>query len=336
MATLQLTEREIAIARGENPDDLNAEVVDSGKEAHDSEVGKDADTNDLPNNGGAAAAADSESSESWLTDEHRNLANSYGFSDADLKSFQSEDDFNRFASMFEQKLTDFAKQSKSKAAAEAAAKKPEQAKEEEDDLDLDYYKGKGWEEESLRLVQGARKERERRKEMEQRLEAMEKAFNEAAARQQQEVFHNTFHSVVDNLGEDLFGRVFDENGTASDLDKSKEANRHKLYEAAELIAAGIVAKAKEAGVDPNVPPLPTLLSRAKQMVFASEIRQVENQKRNEAVMRQSKQRRPVAASRPVKTAAPTTKVTVDNAKEVANHPELTKAWAKFQEENGSE
>lgn len=132
---IELTERELAIARGENPDDVGAgaKVDDAAVIANDAlnsseataankgsdgaegsteaagsvtdgatsgQPGKEA-TPTGDGGGGTEASGSSgspvEKSASWLKSEHRELAASYGIPDAELNQFSNEEEFQRAA-----------------------------------------------------------------------------------------------------------------------------------------------------------------------------------------------------------------------------------------------
>src|SRR4051812_12887328 len=96
--TLELSDREKAIARGEDPDIAVVAAAESegGEKATDAvasdesrESGKDASSGGAGDEGGKDAAsgssgggeAEGKVDESWIQDEHRQLAQSYGLTD---------------------------------------------------------------------------------------------------------------------------------------------------------------------------------------------------------------------------------------------------------------
>lgn len=129
---IELTERELAIARGDNPDEVSAKVDDAAVGANDAlssseataankgsdgadgsteaagsvtdgatsgQPGKEATPTGEGGGGTEASGSSSFSNKpaSWLKSEHRELAASYGIPDAELNQFASEAEFQRAA-----------------------------------------------------------------------------------------------------------------------------------------------------------------------------------------------------------------------------------------------
>lgn len=324
---MELTEREEAIAAGLNPNEITEEVKEDVVEAQAETTTEGADASDATQatdgqdstvqdgaNGGGTEAAD----ESWVTDDLRSYAQSYGLGDDELKQFGSADEFKRAALIFDKQLV---KPPEPKTEATETATPAEKAEAKRlAKLDLKKYEEGGYDEDTLEAV---RKQNEaidyveqlenRIKEIEPSVEAMKQHFIEQDRIRQ----INAFHSAVDGLDQDLFGKSLDDSGRVAQLDKKHDDNRRKLYEAGETLVAGLVARARAAGQEPNLPPSNVLLQRALQLAFADELRAKATQKIQSDVKAQSQRRRPVSGNRAVKAAAPDRKVGFDSPRDVA-------------------
>jgi hypothetical protein len=92
------------------------------------------------------------------------------------------------------------------------------------------------------------------------------------------------------------------------------------------------------GVQPQMPSPEIMLQRAMNYAFGQELAELEKKKFQERVVAQSKTRRPAAGSRASLGGSGSRgdRSNVDEAKEVANSPEVVKLWKKFTQENGTE
>jgi len=92
--TLELTEREVAIAQGRDPDEITTdetpEVETSVEDTVDEEV--------------ASEPSSEPAEETWINAEITELADSYGFTGEDMKLFESEAEFRRAGMLFDRQM----------------------------------------------------------------------------------------------------------------------------------------------------------------------------------------------------------------------------------------
>lgn len=357
-----LTERELAIAHGENPDTV-APVEAAPVEAAAEKVVEP--VVETPAAETPPAEAPAEPAEvkppSWLTAEHRELAASYGLSEDDLTDFDSTAEFTRAARIIDrqnaslgqlarQQFQERQNQQSEKQNGHAAAQAVENAKTAAKlaKLDLEKLKAAGYDEEMLEFaanqnvlgdeVERLQKERDEDRAKYEQLNSQFARWQQQQEAEQQAARIASFHDAVDSIGDPRFGKSVDESGRAVQLPEQAESQRRKLYEQAETLAAGIVTRARAAGAQPAMPSMAVLIRRAHQLAFADDIRAEERKKVQQEITEQSKRRRPVAQVRqPVgqvaKRDAPLS--VNEQVQEVANHPEVVAAWNKMLENAGA-
>lgn len=308
----EFTERMKAIARGEDPDAIAvadkpvesavavttepvAAVVDS-EIPDDGEAGTDASLtagskDAAPESGSEPTEVVAETPaevpakpvESWRDNDVKSLAKSYGFTDDELNEFGSKAEFTRATRLIDRQLV---ARRPVEPVEKPVAPQVETPAEKQASL-VDRMKAKGFDEDSIEIAKQL----------------------ELQSRQLQEITHRSrlaesqrqadyFHSVVDGMSEKRFGRTVDAAGRSVQLNESTNENRRKLYEAAETIAAGINARAQQLGRQVSFPPVSEIMRQAEAMAFADEIRAEERATLVKQVAAQSKNRRPVAGSRP--------------------------------------
>lgn len=354
MATeLKLSDRELAIARGEDPDTVGQDTQDTGSpDTGSTDTGsQDAggpeslpDASSAPEEVSPEQAPEEPTRANWWNDETKELAESYGLSDDDLGTFETEAEFRRAARLFDKQLVsspspdasssstasgEAGPESGAKAEAKAEAK-PVPEITEEDLIDPQKYIDGGWDEEAIAMAKALRKEQEYRlrvgKEMES-LIAWKQQFEEHAAEDMQRRAAEEFHSEADRINQELFGQVYDESGTVRDIGESSNENRMKLWDAYHTLREGIISRAESAGEQPKLPSNRVLMERAFNLAFPDH----KAQQRIEAVKAQSAKRRSVGSKG---ASQPRTSLNSDDPSEIANHPELVAFWNKAQEVNG--
>lgn len=328
---VEFTERMKAIARGDDPDvvavpDAPAEAtatstaevppaeVDEQVASDSGEAGKDA----LSTAGDTEVAPESDSSEvvaekppenhaddspekpaadSWRDADVKSLAKSYGFTDDELNEFGSKAEFNRATRLVDRQLA-----VRRQVAELPAVEKPNATAVEKPASLVERMKAKGFDEDSIEIAR--------------QLEENNKQLQDIATRSQhaesQRQF-DYFHGIVDGMSEKLFGRATDSAGRPVQLSDAANENRRKLYEAADMIAEGINARAQKLGVQPSMPPMHEIVRQAGAMVFAKEMLAEERATLVKQVAAQSKNRRPVAGSRPTASGGTLQKPTSDDS-----------------------
>jgi len=314
---LVLTEREIAIARGEDPD----AAVEGGKEAElTPEVGQDAAGQPAPE-GGKDAAPPAVNAE-WVDDDVLGLARSYGLDENDVKQFDDAEAFRKATLLFDKKL--LAEAGQKPADVVAAPKAVPVADTVTDDpaaIDPQAYIDAGYDEQTVALV----KAHKQLADEVVRLRAEAQAAQQRTAAEFERDRLLTYHDAVDQLDEKRYGRTLDNAGTIVPLTKEADDNRRKLHDTAQLLATK----------SPPGTPLSVILKRAEKIAFAEELAAEERRVYQEKVAKQSAKRRPAAGrSKPI--AAPVSADgDVDEAVDIANRPEIVKAWNRMQEEAGA-
>jgi hypothetical protein len=310
---LELTEREEAIARGEDPDVVAASNepesgADDAVETPAAEVDGSQDGQDGSTESGSTEAASESSAEqvkpgtdktsaTWLDDNVKSLGTAYGMTDEDFAEFKSREDFDRTARIFARRLMETGKQGATQTESTPATTQTPPATSTAQEPPVDPFDPKNWEgydEKTLDLVKSHRETLEK-------LAKQEQAVTSIVAQAQQadrERYLNFFHSSVDALEPELFGRTI-KDGKVVALDQKSDANRAKLWEAVHTIQAGIESRAQQAGKAPVLPPFSELLDSAKRLVFSNELRSAEQSKRSNAIREQAKTRRPAASHRTV-------------------------------------
>lgn len=314
---IELTEREIAIIEGRDPDVVEAGAKEAVKDdksaelaADSSEGGSVAGKDAGPDTNGGKDAA----SPSWFSEDDKSLGESYGLTEDDLRGFASRDEFRKAARLLDKQFAKAAKQPPEAAAEKSAEKpgekagekpadtkaKPTEGKTADEELNLDpeEYEKAGYDNETVKLVKARKADFERIKALEARLARQEQIFQEQEAARS--MAH--FHQMVDGLDADRYGRAVDEQGRFSKLEQAHDENRRKLFEASDTIIAGIVARARERGEEPVFPTHKALLQRAELLAFGDDIRQQERAKQQKEIAEQSKRRRPAGTVRAIKAA----------------------------------
>ncbi len=368
-AQIELTDREIALCQGLDPDakpseavqdatevandtansganpaanDANQEVVKDGgagaSGANDGAASGQPANRDVLSNGGGKDAAGS----AWLKAEHQELAKSFGIPSDDLRQFSSADEFSRAMRLVQGHVAAQAMRAQDKV--ELKAPEPEAKPAEKSNklqkLDLEKLKAQGYGQDELdlfakqnELIDYIEQRDNEAKELAQRFARHEQAM----AQQEQTRQSDAFHDAVDALGEGRFGKSIDREGRLIPLSEAEDSARRKLYGTVERLAKLAVLEARESGQTPKLPPLSTLVRQAQQIAFADEIRADERRRVQDDITEQSKKRRPVAAGRAPngQFAKATSESPNDAAKELANNPEIVAFWNKTQEANGA-
>lgn len=339
---IKLTDREIAIAKGEDPDAPVVEAVETPQEAEqtvekDEAVEQDAHGKDADDKGtDAQPQPETDSASDWVNDEVVELAQSYGLTAEELRQFASPEEFRRAGVLFDKQLTKPAKTE------EAAPANPETKADAEVDFDIAKLKEEGYDDTTLKIAETAKTAKERTAALEKQLSEIATKQKEYVARYQEQLTQqrmDMFHREVDDLNQDLFGKRRDADGKFIKLDPKLDKNRERLMEAADVIYEGMVNHAKRLGrplenVNPKV-----ILKRAMNMAFAEEMAAAEKAKLTAQMEAQSKKRRSVGVANRTapREAAPKVPTSLsEQARLIANDPKLVAFWNKATQENGSE
>lgn len=332
--SLELTEEEIKIASGEDQvedvgDNLPPKDAEFEAQAEDQEGDPEEPSDDEPSDeesdqetdtDGDGDGGETEVADSWVTDNLKTLAASYGLSEGDLGSFSSEEDFRMAASLADKQII----------AKKEVKREPEEKKEEATDgklpwkLDRERFEKADFDEDTLAFVDAHNKLCEAHEGLTENMKTMQDRATQVEA----ESRVNAFHDLVDTMDEDLFGKSIDESGNVLNLSETLDKNRRELHETAEDLASNIERRGQE------LPPFPVLLQRAKTLAFGEQIADQQKQEKREAVTKQSRERRSAAGTTRKQT--PTKKEYLDMAEEVADNPEIKKVWDELHDSSGNE
>lgn len=350
--TLELTERELAIAAGDDPDQIETPVAvpDQSKPAAEAAATPavvESEQEAIKVSAGSKEAAPTitppASNPAWINQEARDYAASYGLSEAELKDYGSLSELRRAGAIFDKQITK-AKPAPaiqpvvSTPAAGATPAVPntptaEQAKKFVP-YDIEDLKKQNYDDFTIKMASEQneiyaqlQKANERAEKAETGTAQIQQRFQQDAQRQEAAMFHQ----AADTLDETRFGRV-------AAMNPAADGNRKKLYEAALLINSGIKAQAEQQGVQPVFPTLPVLLKRAEALAFADEIRADERKRAQDELAAQSRRRRPVGthkATRPVAPAKKAAETQDDMVGRILADPANARFFKDAQEANGS-
>jgi hypothetical protein len=326
---IELTQREIAIARGEDPDESPETVVEEESLAEEPVV-------DEPQ---AEAAVEDVPS---ISDEIIGKAKVFGLSDDDIKNFGNERSLQLHVQLLE-KIESLAGASKpvddDAAEAEAETDAPIIGDSASDDLiDLSIYDGtadgmdesEAWDERSLAIPKALRREQELRIETQKQLEGVlneVKRLSAYEAEREQQRISDNFHTAVDQLGDRSLGSSRDEYGRPVRLTEAQIKLREKLFEEVDTLAGTLQEKAKRNGQSFDLS-WEEAVEKARVTAFGAP--KSSDKTRSEALKKQSAQRRPVSTS-----AAANRRVASDDSPEsIANSPEIVAFWERAQQANG--
>jgi hypothetical protein len=339
MAVFKNTDRELALIEGRDPDELPveeevSETVEQEVQAEveaateqDAEVAEAEVSDDQPEITEDVAGKDAPAQvESWVTAEDRDYARDLDLSDEDLSSFASREEFVRAAKLADkQRVASLKKEIPAEKAVEQPVAK---------DDPLDPKKWDEYADDTKTLVQTLRDERAAREAMAKQLEAQQAqslAVQQYFAQQAHAAKLNSFHDVLDSLEPEFFGKSTDEKGKYKSLDAAHNGNREKVWKAKEELEAVYAHRGQQP------PPEKVLIQRAKELALGDEIRKAEKAKLSKTLAAQSRQRRPVAGSKPIaagvkKEDKRTYRTIEEQAAEIANLPQVAKAWTNLQQE----
>lgn len=305
---LELTEREKAIASGNDPDEVGAEdAEEEGDEAEGKEaVGKDDAASGVE--GTDAPGSD------WV-DSYKELAESYGIDDETLQTFKDEAQFKLFGSLLDKKLAEVeAEAGKAEKAEKPAKRKAKEAETEDDALDIEAYETAGYDEDTLKIVKSVSK-----------LQGTVKALLERNAELEHKLAEGSKQSIdaeIDKLG----GRF----GSGENLTRAQTKARQKLLDASELVRQNLEKRGEKVSTS-------VLLRRAELVAFGDEILAEERAKQKEAltqsIKKQSAKRRQVGrnnAKPPARNGRPGE--AADPVKAIANSPEVVALWNSFKQD----
>lgn len=305
---MELTDREVAIAAGENPDSVGEGMEEAQDEAHEDSTEEADSTEAVEEEGGAAEVDGTDAADTWVNDDIKALAEMYGISEDGLATFDSEGEFRKFASLMDKYAAG------DKAKEEPAAEETSEAT--DDDLDPKKFEEDGYDENTVKIVDTLVKSKATVTQLVDRIAKLESMLEESSKQQETTLLHR----AIDEIG----GRF----GSGGSLTDEQKAARDKLLESAEIVKQSLEKRGDKV-VNASV-----LLRRAELLAFGDEIIAEEAAKAKEAfaekVKKQSAKRRPVG--RNTKPPARQALGEADNpVKAIANSPELVEFWKNLED-----
>lgn len=321
---IELTDREKAIAMGEDPDAPPVEdVIEDEQESVQEQPTSETDTGKLdePQEVSAEGNADPFS----LGD--RKLAQKYGLSEEDLQKFGSPEALHHALDIFDKSgiKVESAKEDSTESPAENSA---EDAAAEDnggalsellgfEKLDVSKYENASnpYDEETIELVKHVRK-------TEDLLERITQSMLQSSSNTND----NTFHDMLDNYP-DVYGNTL-ENGKPVKISSEYEAARQAVKDQAETIYAGIVARKGD------VPPVEKIIEQAMMAVHGKAIQSKSSSSRADKLKKQSSMKRSAGSSATNKRRQQAD-IDPSDASQIARHPDVEAFFRKAQEENGA-
>jgi ribosomal protein L17 len=286
----ELSEREMAIARGEDPDMIEA------SEAAPEEPAAEENTDPEPE----PEKPETDQSPDWAGDDAREISEAYGL---DISDFDSEASFNAAANAFSKKFAEVGDEELTKETPEETSEESSSSEEDSpEDLTgkfnerVETLREAGYEDDVLDLL---RDQHEAVMTEKQHSEELRSQMEHLVERQQQDDLDRQaadFHSLADTLDESLFGQTF-EDGKFTNISKEHDANREKLWNAMDVIANGMVQQAVREGKEPHLPSDKALAELALNMEFGTDLRGRAAKDVSRKVQQQSNRRRPVGSAK---------------------------------------
>lgn len=321
-SSVQLTDREIAIAKGEDPDNPVEDVQEDVEDQPEAEVASaENEQVDEPEESSAEESVDVFS----LGD--RKLAQKYGLTEEDLQKFGSPEALHHALDLFDRSGTKV--QSQEDSTEGPAEESTEDAAAEEDGgalsellgfkkLDVSKYENAEdpYDSDTLELVKHVRK-----------TEDLLEKITESIATAQSSKNAETFHDMLDKYPS-VYGNTMD-NGKPVRINADFEKARQAVKDQAEVIYAGIVAKKGD------VPPMETIIEQAMMAVHGKNLSSAGSKStRSQDLKKQSSMKRSVGSVATTKRRQ-SEDVDPTDAKQIARHPDVEAFFKKAQEENGA-
>ena len=323
-SSVQLTDREIAIAKGEDPDAPPPEVEEPEEELEESvEEEQPSESEEV-----ASASEDTEVDAFSLGD--RKLAQKYGLTEEDLQKFGSPealhhaiDLFDRSGTKFESSQEGSPEGSVDDSTDDAAAENKSGALSELlgfEKLDVSKYENadQPYDQDTLELVKHVRK-------TEDMLEKLTSAINSTQASSNAQVFHDMLDKYPEVYGQTL------KDGKPVKIDSNYESARQAVKDQAEIIYAGITARKG------SIPSIETIIEQAIMAVHGKNIgssSKPQSSTRADKLKKQSSMRRSTGSAASVKRRQQED-IDPADAKSIARHPDIEAFFRKAQEENGA-
>lgn len=260
-STIELTAREIAIARGEDPDKIDEPLAEEEGEGTDAaapsseEAVAEGSAEEAPAAEAEPTTQTTPESTAWVDDTIKFVAEKYGLADDELKSFATREQFTSFVRALDKRLP----QAEEKAPEPKAAESTDPRFDAEGNVNLEYFE-KNFDEDTMALAKALRASQEKTTQFEQFIESQRAAQQEAAF----VAYANAFHDALDARNPDFYGKSLVD-GKYAQLDDTFSARRVKVDDQVQLLETGYFARQQ------TPPPLMTLIDQAEAIVHRGEL-----------------------------------------------------------------
>jgi|MDSZ01.2.fsa_nt_gb hypothetical protein len=332
--SVSLSDREIAIAKGEDPDQV-VEESEVAEEQESEPVAEDSQSEitevaEESSQSEEASDQEQEAPQDPFSLGDRKLAERYGFTEVDIQKFGTPEalhhaleiiDRSNASSQRSEDSLDSSESPVSDSAEDAAAKSEGGTLSEllgYEKLDVSKFEDSDepYDEETLTLVKHVRK-------TEDMLERITGMLVQNETSQNDQIFHDTLDSYPDLYGNSI------KDGVVQKLDDKFQDARQAVKDQAEIIYAGIVAK-KGA-----IPPVNQIIEQAVMAVHGKQVSsKPETSGKSEKLKKQSAKRRsPGSTSASSRRQAE--EIDPTSAESIARHPEIEALWRRSQEASGA-
>jgi hypothetical protein len=331
---ISLTDREVAIAKGEDPDSVEQDssveedvAVDPVAEDSQEEVAEAVEESSQPEE--PAEETETETQDVFSLGDKR-LAGRYGFTEEDVQKFGTPEALHHALDMMDRKAADNpssedsldSSESPVSDEAEDAAAKSEDGTLSEllgfEKLDVSKFEDSDepYDQETLTLVKHVRK-------TEDMLERITGMLVQNETSQNDQIFHDTLDSYPEIYGNSV------KEGVVQNLETDFQDARQAVRDQAEIIYAGIVSK-KGA-----IPPVNKIIEQAVMAIHGKKIASKPDAPvKSDKLKKQSAKRRS-----PGSTSANSRRQAEDidptSAESIARHPEVEALWRQSQEASGA-
>jgi hypothetical protein len=315
---IELTDREIAIARGEDPDEIKSgpeeNPADEEEQIEEDEEIEEGTETEEPKNDGPQ----------WSNSDLM-LAGKYGFTDEDLADFGSAAAMHRAIIVLDRKLASGDGGGESRGAEpEDHAASEESAPGSFPGLELlDLSKYEDYEPEDRALAEHLNQTKLVVKEVKEELSKVSKVvemYEQQTAQQRQEAAAKTLNSILSKHPE-----IYGDN--PGKITKAQADARKAVAEQAEIIYSGYVAKGTE------VPDLDTIFDKAIMATHGAQLpkRELTAEQRQAKLKKQSNMRRSPGSKASTQQR---TQIDRDDPVSIDNSKEVVEMFNRFQVENG--
>lgn len=322
---IQLTDREIAIAEGRDPDapeEIESPVADVEDESFDQPADEVAEQ----------VAPPAEPAAPWYSDSDRQYAEGHGLSEWHLQQFNSREDFRRAAS-----LLDATAASRQSAPAKAAPEPPAAAEPVEEEyidepvvngkINVEWYRRNDYDDGTVKAMEAQRAWQDKIEasfaEQETRAQEQQRLAEEAESQRQ----INAFHEAADALRPDFYGRSIDDHGNVNRLTPEQEKRREVLFDEVYWLSQRIAYEQQRSTGRVAIPSWSTLIKQAEPRAFGEELNRKTREQQLADAKAQARTIRPAAGSVGAGTARRTsTTPKTENVAEIAQDPDVIEAW----------